>query len=101
GVLKSWAVPKGLPDKPGVKRLAVQVEDHELDFGQFEGTIPQGEYGAGSVTICYRGTYEVETWTDAKIAFTLHGSRVSGPFDLVRFKHAGPRDWLLIKRSWA
>jgi DNA ligase D-like protein (predicted 3'-phosphoesterase) len=99
GVLKSWAVPKGLPEKPGVKRLAVQVEDHELEFGQFEGTIPQSEYGAGSVTIWDRGTYEVETWTDDRIAFTLHGTRASGPFNLLKFKHGGPRDWLLIKRN--
>ena len=98
GVYKSWAVPKGLPEKPGVKRLAVQVEDHALEFGQFQGKIPQGEYGAGRITIWDRGTYEVEKWTAGSIAFRLHGSRVAGSFNLVRFKHGGPQDWLLIKR---
>jgi DNA ligase D-like protein (predicted 3'-phosphoesterase) len=98
GVLKSWAVPKGLPEIPGVKRLAVQVEDHELDFGQFEGTIPEREYGAGRITVWDHGTYEPEEWTADRIAFTLHGSRVAGSFNLIRFKHGGPRDWLLIKR---
>jgi bifunctional non-homologous end joining protein LigD len=98
GVLKSWAVPKGIPQKPGVKRLAVQVEDHDLEFGQFEGTIPQREYGAGSITIWDHGTYELELWAADRIAFVLHGSRVTGSFNLIRFKHGGPRDWLLIRR---
>jgi DNA ligase D-like protein (predicted 3'-phosphoesterase) len=93
GVLKSWAVPKGLPDKPGVKRLAVQVEDHELEFGQFEGTIPEHEYGAGRVTIWDRGTYALEKWTADSITFRLHGSRVSGRFSLVRFKESEPLSW--------
>ena len=99
GVLKSWAVPKGLPDKPGVKRLAVQVEDHELEFGHFEGTIPEHEYAAGSVTILDSGTYEIEKWTDDSITFRLHGSRVSGRFSLFRFKESEPQSWFLIKRA--
>src|SRR5690242_11340601 len=86
GVFKSWAVPKGLPERAGLKRLAVQVEDHALDFGQFEGAIPAGEYGAGRVTIWDHGTYELEGWTADYIAFTLSGSRVAGRFALVRFK---------------
>lgn len=98
GVYKSWAVPKGLPEKPSTKRLAVQVEDHDLEFGQFEGKISQGEYGAGSITVWDRGTYELKLWTADHLALTLHGSRVAGRFELVRFKHGGPRDWLLIKR---
>jgi DNA ligase D-like protein (predicted 3'-phosphoesterase) len=98
GVLKSWAVPKGLPERPGLKRLAVQVEDHPLDFGVFEGAIPEGEYGAGRITIWDRGTYELEEWTTDRIAFSLHGSRVDGRFALVRFKQGDARNWLLIKR---
>jgi DNA ligase D-like protein (predicted 3'-phosphoesterase) len=99
GVLKSWAVPKGIPERPGLKRLAVQVEDHDLEFGQFAGAIPQGEYGAGLVKVWDHGTYELEEWTNDRIAFLLHGSRVTGSYHLIRFKHAGPRDWLLIKRK--
>ena len=98
GVLKSWAVLKGIPEKPGVKRLTVQVEDHDLEFGQFEGTIPQREYGAGSITIWDHGTYELEEWTNDRIAFVLHGSRLTGGYYMIRFKRAGPRDWLLMKR---
>jgi bifunctional non-homologous end joining protein LigD len=101
GVFKSWAVPKGLPEQPGVKRLAVQVDDHDLDFGHFEGTIPQHEYGAGSITVWDHGTYELETWTADRIAFRLHGSRVTGRFSLVRFKDSEPLSWLLIKRREA
>jgi DNA ligase D-like protein (predicted 3'-phosphoesterase) len=98
GVFKSWAVPKGLPERTGLKRLAVQVEDHALDFGQFEGAIPAGEYGAGRVTIWDHGTYELAEWAADYIAFTLSGSRVAGRFALVRFKQGDPRNWLLIKR---
>jgi len=98
GVYKSWAVPKGLPENPGVKRLAVQVEDHDLEFGQFQGKIPRGEYGAGRITVWDHGTYELEKWKADSIAISLHGSRVVGSFNLVRFKHGGPQDWLLIKR---
>lgn len=98
GVLKSWAVPKGLPEEAGVKRLAVQVEDHELEFGKFEGSIPEGEYGAGRIKVWDEGTYDLEEWTTDRITFTLNGSRVASSFNLIRFKHGGPRDWLLIKR---
>jgi bifunctional non-homologous end joining protein LigD len=98
GVLKSWAVPKGLPERAGLKRLAIQVEDHALDFGVFEGAIPEGVYGAGRVAIWDHGTYELEEWTADHIAFTLNGSRVAGRFALVRFEHSDPRNWLLIKR---
>ena len=98
GVFKSWAVPKGLPEKPGVKRLAVQVEDHDLEFGTFQGTIPQREYGAGSITVWDHGTYELEKWTTNSIAFRLHGSRVSGRFSLVRFKESETLSWFLMKQ---
>lgn len=89
GVFKSWAMPKGLPLEPGVKRLAIQVEDHELNYGDFEGEIPAGEYGAGTVTIWDNGTYKTEEWTDHTIVFTLHGSKAKGSYCLVRFPRAG------------
>ncbi|MDP2899897.1 MAG: non-homologous end-joining DNA ligase [Candidatus Bathyarchaeota archaeon] len=98
GVLKSWAVPKGPPEKPGERRLAVAVEDHPLDYGGFEGTIPEGEYGAGTVKIWDRGTYEAGEWGEEKIEFTVHGERLSGPYELVRFRKAGEKNWLLFKK---
>jgi len=99
GVFKSWAVPKGLPDKPGIKRLAVRVEDHDLAYGDFEGRIPEGQYGAGEVRIWDKGSYEAEEWTDQAIRFTLHGARACGKFNLIRFSHGKPNEWLIIKRS--
>ncbi len=98
GVLKSWAVPKGPPEKAGNKRLAVAVEDHPLDYGGFEGTIPEGEYGAGTVKIWDRGTYEAKEWSEEKIEFVIHGERLSGPYELVRFRKAGDKNWLLFKK---
>lgn len=101
GLLKSWAVPKGVLEEPGVKRLAIQVEDHALEYGDFEGTIPAGEYGAGTVRIWDRGTYDLQEWTPHKIVFTLHGARLEGNYSLVRFKKGGEHDWLVImRRAW-
>ena len=99
GVFKSWAVPKGIPESAGVRRLAVQVPDHPISWGSFEGTIPEGQYGAGTVEIWDEGTYEPLEWTDAAIGFVLHGHRLSGTYSLVRFHRKGPRDWLLFRRS--
>jgi bifunctional non-homologous end joining protein LigD len=96
GVLKSWAVPKGLPE-PGQKRLAVQTEDHPLEYRNFEGTIPAGQYGAGTVKIWDKGTYETKVWTEDKIEFKLHGKRLKGRYVLARFKRAGEKEWLLLK----
>lgn len=93
-VLKSWAVPKQPPTQPGIRRLAVQVEDHELDYIDFEGTIPKGEYGAGSVEIWDRGTYTLKNRTDKKIEFALQGSRLKGDYALINFKE---KNWLLIQ----
>ena len=78
GVLVSWAVPKGLPTDPKENHLAVQTEDHPLEYGTFEGTIPEGEYGAGEVTIWEHGDYEEEKWRDGKeVIVTLHGRKGS------------------------
>lgn len=101
GVFKSWAVPEGVPDVVGVRRLAVQVPDHPLAWGSFEGTIPEGQYGAGTVELWDEGTYDLLEWTDEAIAFVLHGRRLRGAYSLVRFRRKGPRDWLLFRRGEA
>ena len=97
GVLKSWAVPKGIPEKTGEKHLAVEVEDHPLEYRKFEGTIPPGQYGAGTVKIFDKGSYEPVFWKEDEIEVALKGERLHGKYALVRFKRAGPKQWLLIK----
>jgi bifunctional non-homologous end joining protein LigD len=97
GVLKSWAVPKGIPEVPGEKHLAVAVEDHPLDYGHFEGTIPAGEYGAGTVSIWDNGTFDTKLWENDKIEVTFHGKRLTGHYVLVPFKRAGKNEWLVFK----
>ena len=99
GVLKSWAVPRGIPEAAGEKHLAVAVEDHPLEYGSFEGEIPEGEYGAGTVTIWDSGTYDTKHWDDAKIEVTLHGRRIDGAYVLVRFRRAGKNNWLLLRTA--
>lgn len=99
GVFKSWAVPKGLPDAVGVKRLAIQVDDHALEFGAFEGTIPQGEYGAGEIRVWDSGTYDVVEWTPDRITVNLYGTHTAGSFEILKFKHGKEREWLIIRRS--
>ncbi len=113
--MKSWAVPKGPSLDPAVKRLAMQVEDHPIDYNTFEGTIPQGEYGGGTVMLWDKGTYTPDKAGpgddpedvvreglrkgDMKISF--HGRRLHGSFALVRMKFGGSSadkpQWLLIK----
>jgi len=95
-VLKSWAVPKEPPTAPGLRRLAVEVEDHALDYINFEGTIPEGEYGAGTVEIWDKGTYILKNRTDKLIEFTLQGSRLIGDYALIHFKE---NNWLLIRKK--
>jgi bifunctional non-homologous end joining protein LigD len=82
GVLASWALPKGLPLSPDENHLAVQVEDHPLEYGGFSGTIPAGQYGAGKVTIWAKGWYECEKWTDREVKVVLHGRKANGRFVL-------------------
>ncbi len=97
GVLKSWAVPKGLPDVVGEKRLAIEVEDHPLEYGSFEGAIPKGEYGAGTVSIWDRGRYHAVVWGPDTIEVLISGEKVKGRYILTRFKKAGEKQWLLFK----
>ena len=97
GVLKSWAVPKGLPEKPGERRLAISVEDHPLDYIGFSGTIPEGQYGAGEVTIKDTGGYEPVVWTGDRIEVFLHGREFSGKYVLIPFKKAGENQWLILR----
>jgi bifunctional non-homologous end joining protein LigD len=101
GVLKSWAVPKGPSLDPTVKRLAMQVEDHPVDYAKFEGVIPEGEYGGGTVMVWDLGTYEAENTDDVatslrkgELKFSLNGKKLSGSWTLVRTRD---RQWLLIK----
>ncbi|MBC7907495.1 MAG: DNA ligase D [Rhodospirillaceae bacterium] len=102
GVLKSWAVPQGPSMDPGDKRLAVQVEDHPLDYGQFEGIIPKGQYGGGTVMLWDRGTWQptedaAKGFAKGKLKFRLDGERLKGGFTLVRMRGEGGKNWLLIK----
>ena len=84
GVLVSWAVPKNLPADPGKNHLAVHTEDHPLEYADFEGTIPKGEYGAGTVTVWDSGTYEAEKFTAREVIVDLHGKRISGRYALIQ-----------------
>jgi bifunctional non-homologous end joining protein LigD len=101
GALASWAVPKGIPLETGQRHLAVHVEDHPLDYATFEGEIPKGEYGAGTVEIWDRGTYElVEEKRDGGLTVRLRGKRLEGVWTLVPAKLDGnPKNWLLIRKS--
>lgn len=97
GVLKSWAVPKGPPEKSGDRRLAVLVEDHPLEYAKFEGTIPEGQYGAGTVKIWDRGFYEALAWKDDKIELVMKGEKLVGRYVLVKFRKAEKNNWLFFK----
>jgi DNA ligase D-like protein (predicted 3'-phosphoesterase) len=97
GVLKSWAIPKEPPTQPSVKRLAVQVDDHELSYIGFEGAIPEGRYGAGKVEIWDKGTYSLKHRSKDMILFTLHGEKLSGDYTLIRFKE--DKNWLFFKKK--
>src|ERR1700726_1955373 len=101
GSLKSWAVPKGFPYAKGEKHLAVQVEDHPISYIDFEGTIPKGQYGGGTVMIWDRGTFEplskapTKELAEGKLHFVLSGTKLNGEWYLVRLRDE--KQWLLIK----
>jgi DNA ligase D-like protein (predicted 3'-phosphoesterase) len=97
GVLKSWAVPKEPSTDPSVKRLAVQVEDHPLSYATFEGTIPEGQYGAGTVKIWDSGTFSILEKTDKGLVIKINGKRLKG--DYVLFKFKPPKNWLFFKKK--
>jgi bifunctional non-homologous end joining protein LigD len=113
GVLKSWAVPKGPSLDPKDKRLAMMVEDHPYDYKDFEGNIPEGNYGAGQVEVWDSGTYEPLDQTSklsnekellkelkaGSLKFILHGKKLKGEFALVKMKNAENNAWLLIKHK--
>jgi bifunctional non-homologous end joining protein LigD len=99
GVLVSWAVPKGIPSEPGDRRLAIQTEDHPLEYGVFEGTIPRGQYGAGTVEIWDKGFYVPVKWMQDKIEVVIAGEQVKGRYELIRFDKAGEKKWLLFKKK--
>jgi bifunctional non-homologous end joining protein LigD len=115
GVLKSWAVPKGPSLNPQDKRLAMMVEDHPYDYRTFEGTIPEGNYGAGTVMVWDEGTYEamdhaeepvkkqektlLEELKKGDLKIVLHGKKLKGAFALVKMKGRGENAWLLIKKD--
>src|SRR5207302_3044470 len=107
GVLKSWAVPKGLPWGQAEKHLAVEVEDHPIDYADFEGIIPEGQYGGGTVMVWDRGTYEltppgdpVEAVRKGKLHVILHGEKAKGEWALIRIRaESGKNQWLLMKTA--
>ena len=110
GVLKSWAVPKGPSTDPGEKRLAVPTEDHPMDYADFEGVIPEGSYGAGTVIVWDTGTYRnlrernvdhpvnmEESYRGGKVLVWLEGMKLRGGYALIRTHMGGEENWLLVK----
>ena len=97
GVLASWAVPKGVPLEPAVRRLAVKTEDHPLEYGSFEGVIPKGQYGAGQVSIWDKGFYVPVKWEVDKITVVLSGERLNGRYELIKTSGSEKNEWLIFK----
>jgi bifunctional non-homologous end joining protein LigD len=96
GVAVSWAIPNGLPEAPKDNRLAVRTEDHPLEYLEFEGDIPKGEYGAGKMRIWDRGTYDVLKWEPRKVEVAFHGERLQGRYALFPLdKGESPKDWMI------
>jgi len=99
GILKSWAVPKEPPKTKGVKRLAIQVENHPIEYAKFQGVIPKGLYGAGKVEIWDKGTYELIEKTSKKIEFKLNGKKLKGKYVLIKTNYGSKpeKSWLFFK----
>lgn len=96
GVLKSWAVPKEPPTEKGIKRLAIETEDHPIEYSEFQGMIAEGEYGAGTVETWDRGEYHPEKWEENEIIINIDGKRLKGRYCLIRFKKE-EKSWLFFK----
>lgn len=100
GVLKSWAVPKEPPKRAGIKRLAIETEDHPLGYADFEGEIPEGEYGAGKVEIWDKGTFELLKRNEKEIIVSLRGEELEGDYVLIKTKYGKKdRGWLFFKKK--
>ncbi len=99
GTLKSWAIPKGPSTKSHEKRLAMQTPNHPISYYNFEGSIPQGSYGAGTVELFDVGTYELISGTEKEIIIQVHGKKLKGTYCLIRFRTAGEKAWLFFKKA--
>ncbi len=99
GVLRSWAVPKEPPVNEGTKRLAIQTEDHPLEYADFDGTIPEGMYGAGTVRIWDKGEFILESEKDNELLFELRGRKLNGRYALIKTRFKGKDSWLFFKRK--
>ena len=98
GVLKSWAVPKKPPKKPGVKRLAIKVEDHSIEYGEFEGEIKEG-YGKGTVEIWDKGEFELIDRKEEKIVVEIKGEKLQGKYTVLKTDYEGGDKWLFFKNK--
>ncbi len=100
GVLKSWAIPKGPSEDPSDKRLAIETEDHPLNYAFFEGKIEEGKYGAGRVELWDRGTHEPVKWENNEIITRIDGEKLGGKYVLIRFQpEENPKNWLFFKKK--
>ena len=102
GALKSWALPKEPPSEEGTKRLAVETEDHPIEYADFEGTIPEGSYGAGTVKIWDKGTFPLLESADNKLTIDIHGKKLKGTYALIKTRFAGSKsknNWLFFKKT--
>ena len=97
GISRGWVVPKSVPDRPGPKRVALNVADHGVSCRNFEVAVPKGEFGASRIKVWDRGACGFGSWSEETMAFTLYGSRAEDRFDLLRFAHDPPNNWLLVR----